>query len=214
MQAAEEERHKSWSDMPLREVRDARGRHAALSAELQAHIDAGDAPVGRPATLRQEVGRLETYLARARDRLRRIDVTILRAALRGIDFATGRLFKSIETIAGIAGCHRNSVVAALRRLELHGFIARVRRTVRTPNEGQFAPQREQTSNAYYFDHRAKMAQRTWARYWQILIAKLRRTGAAPVALRAHPDAEAPVPKDPGLRADLERLGALIPHAST
>ena len=42
-------------------------------------------------------------------------------------------------------------MAAIRRLRFHGLIDWVRRSIKTGNDGEFAPQREQTSNAYYFD---------------------------------------------------------------
>ncbi len=216
LQTAEELRLQGWKDLPAREIRAARDRRDMLAAELDGFAAAGNAPIGRPATIRQEMGRLDALLARARDRLRRVDLDVLAGLLHWLDFKTGRLFPSMETIASAAGCHRNSVIGALRRLSANGLISWVRRSIATDNVGQFAPQREQTSNAYYFEHRQRMAPRVWQRYCQILAAKVRRLGARPASVPAEAPSEVamPVPSDPGLRAALSRLGALIPNAST
>jgi len=173
-------------------------------------MQAGDAPIGRPAALRMALAELDDVLAGFEKRLRRIDVTILEALIKHVDFATGRLFPAIETIAAKAGCHRNSVIAGLRRLKAKGFIDWVRRTVRTGNEGEFGPQLEQTSNAYYFDHRQGMAARTWARFTQILVTRLRRLGAIPPGVGGGtPDVACP-----SLRAALESFGLSVANAST
>ncbi|MBB4152874.1 DNA-binding transcriptional regulator YhcF (GntR family) [Sphingomonas jinjuensis] len=206
IQAAEELYREQWRDMPLREIREARAQRAALADELEGLVAGGAAPIGRPATLRQAIARLDAFLDRARARLRRTDLTVLRGLLRHLEFATGRLFPSIETIAAEAGCHRNSVVAALRRLKAHGFVAWVRRSIATGNDGAFAPQREQTSNAYYFDHQRRMASRTFQRFKQLLVAKLRRLGRVPATVR--PDGPR-TPADPGLVDVLSRLGEAI-----
>jgi len=204
IQAAKEWRLQLWHDYPLAEVRAARERHASLSAELDAYAAGAPAEAGRPAAARIELGEIARYLTAADNRLRRMDVTVLEALLRTLDFATGRLFPSIDAIAASAGCHRNTVVAALRRLRDHGFIAWVRRTIRTGNDNQFAPQREQTSNAYYFDHRARMAGRVFQRYCQILVTKLRRLGAV---LKVIADRGQREVQDPALRQALTALGA-------
>ena len=214
LSAAREHYHKGWGDCPAVEARAAREAHQALSAELDAlQADPAAAPVGRPATVRQEIERLGEIIRRAADRLRRIDITILEAIIRHVDFATGKMFPSIERIADLAGCHRNSVVNALRRLKTHGFIDWVRRTVRTGNEGEFAPQLEQTSNAYFFDHRRMMSARTFARYTQILAAKLRRLGFVPPGITHAPDGTAII-ATPALAAAIESFGVSIDNAST
>jgi Helix-turn-helix domain len=193
-----------WREYPLAQIREARQRHAALSAELDQYVAGAEAAPGRPALVRQELGKVSSYLQAAEGRLRRIDITVLDALLQTVDFATGRLFPAIESIAERAGCHRNSVIAALQRLRDHGFIAWVRRTVKTANEGEFAPQREQTSNAYYFEHRAKMAGRVFQRYCQLLVVKLRRLGGVP---RVIADRGPQEPENPALRQALAALGA-------
>lgn len=209
LQAADEFYNQEWRELPAAAVREARARRDAMAAEMAGY--AVSAPVGRPATLRQEIARIDAFLGRARQRLRRVDLTVLKALLKRLDFATGKLFPCLDTIAGDAGCHRNAAIAALRRLKAHGFIAWVRRSIATGNQGQFAPQREQTSNAYFFEHRARMPRRVWLRFQQLLTAKLRRLGAIPAALRP---GEPPTPKDTPLRAALASLGALVTNAST
>ena len=206
VQAAEELYQQLWRKYPLPEVREARSRHAAISAELDRYAAGEPAPVGRPAILRRELEQLTGYLKEADNRLRRVDVTVLKALLHPLDFATGRLYQAIGTIASRAGCHRNSAIAALRRLREHGFIAWVRRTIRTGNDHEFAPQREQTSNAYYFDHRRKMAGRVFQRYWQLVVARLRKLGAIPQGVAEPPPREV---RDPELRALLARAEAAV-----
>lgn len=156
--------------------------------------------------MRRELGTLTGYLKDAADRLRRTDLTVLEALLKNIDFATGRLFPSIDWIAGEAGCHRNSVIAGLRRLRDHGFIGWVRRSIRTANEGEFAPQREQTSNAYEFAPRGKMSKRVFQRFWTRVIAKLRKLGALPASISADGPREI---QDPALREALTSLEATV-----
>ena len=182
VQSAKEQRRQDWKELPNRKVREVREQRDALAAELAMLVAGGQAPIGRPATLRHEIERLDATIVRADDRLTRIDVTVLEALLAKIDFATGALFPSYDTIAAWAVCSRNAAIDAMKRLKNRGFVDWVRRSVRTNNEGEFAPQREQTSNAYYFDHRRGMAPRTWQRYMQILVAKLRRLGAVPAAV--------------------------------
>lgn len=213
LKTAKELRHQLWKDLPNDLVREAREQHAAYTAEFEQLRAQEIPPTGRLATIRMELGRLAPLLERARLRLRRVDLTVLDALLEKLDFRTGMLCPSIETIAEAAACHRNSVVGALQRLKAHGLIDWVRRTVRTDNEGEFGPQLEQTSNAYHFDHRRQMEPRVWQRYWQILISKLRRLGAIAktIAAAVRP---APVVQDKQLADTLKRLEALVPNAST
>lgn len=206
IQAAKEWYQQLWREYPLAEIRAARARHAALSAELDAFTAGGASPIGRPALVRRELGEVTGYLKAAENRLRRIDVTVLEALLHTLDFATGRLDQAIETIAGRAGCHRNSVIAALRRLRAHGFVAWVRRTVKTGNDSEFAPQREQTSNAYHFEHRSRMPKGLFQRYVQILTSKLKRLGKSP---QQQPPAAPREVQDPEYRAALESYGASL-----
>ncbi len=209
--AAEEHFRQGRKETPAARIREVRAMRAALAAEL----DGGGLPAGRPASIRLELAKLDEILERGSLLLQRTDVTVLRALLKHLDFKTGRLFPAIVKIAEQAGCHRNSVVAALRRLKHHGFIDWVRRSTRTGNEGEFAPQREQTSNAYFFDHRRRMAPRTWSRFAQLLTARLRRLGNAAVRALAPGD---PPPiagiQSSELREALARVDAKLANANT
>ena len=214
LETAEELYHQQWREMPAVEIRAARKQRATIAAELQEHVGRGEAPMGHPAALRQQLAALDELLERATLRLRRVDLTVLRALIKRLDFATGKLFPSIETIAADAGCHRNSVVAALRRLKSHGFFDWVRRSIKTGNDGEFAPQRAQTSNGYRFDHRRMMAPRTWQRFWQRFVIRLRRLGKVPATLQRQAAPEPASPDVDSLREAIHRLGLTVKNAST
>lgn len=211
IKTAKEQRRIDWERLPNRRLREIREQRHTLAAELAVLIAQGHAPIGRPATIRHEIERLDTAIARADVRLTRIDITVLDALLERIDHATGALFPSYETIAEWAVCSRNAAIEAIARLKARGFIDWVRRSIRTNNEGEFAPQREQTSNAYYFDHRRSMERGTWQRYMQILVAKLRRLGAVPAALA--PDTPREVQYAP-LREALASAASSFANVST
>jgi hypothetical protein len=104
VQVAREFYQQLWSEFPLADIREARRRYAELSAELDRYAAGEAAPIGRPAVVRTELGKVTGYLRTAGDRLRRTDVDVLEALVHFLDFATGRLFPAIETIADRAGC--------------------------------------------------------------------------------------------------------------
>ncbi len=213
IQTAREHRGQFWRENPPSKIREARYRRDLIVAELKRIEGGGAAPIGYAATLRIELKAHEETLAKAETALRRIDVTILQALIEHIDFATGRLFPSLETIAAAATCHRNSVIDALKRLKANGFVTWVRRSISTQNEGEFAPQREQTSNAYYFEHRQRMAIRTWQRFTQLLTAKLRRLGKVPREVRPLEPVGPPSKEVQALRDAVASLGASLSNAS-
>ena len=219
IEAADELRRQLWQEFPRREVRQRRQEYAAMTAELDRlmGMSPADVPIGRPATLRIEIAKHEEWLGRADNRLRRIDIDVLRALLSFWDFATGKLMPRHDTIADRAGVHENSVIEALKRLRTHGLVDWVRRTTRTGNHGEFGPQLEQTSNAYFFDHRRKMASRTWQTYWKRLCAKLRRFGSPrPPGSPTGPKlalVEVDAPLSPTMAA-IASLGASISNATT
>lgn len=64
-----------------------------------------------------------------------------------VDFRSGRLDPSIDTIMRMLRRSRGAVVSALKALRDHGFLDWMRRYVHTGNEGR-GPQVQQTSNAY------------------------------------------------------------------
>lgn len=73
---------------------------------------------------------------------------VLRQMLRLVDYATGRLEPSINTLAELCRINRSTVVAALQRLRHAGFLAWIRRFAPTDQVGARGPQVEQASNAY------------------------------------------------------------------
>lgn len=208
LETAEEKRVEEWKLIPHAMRRAARANRDCLSAEL-ASYENKEAPIGRLATLRIEIAKIEVLLERARLAIRRIDITILGALIRRVDFASGMLFPAIDTIAADAGCHRNSVIGALRRLRHHGFIAWVRRSIKTDKVGEFGPQREQTSNAYYFDHRAGMDARTWQRFVQRLTVRVKRLAKALPQLVARDERRTPADDPYGLHAAIAALGDAV-----
>jgi len=135
-----------------------------------------------------------------------------------IDFKTGRLDPALDTIARIAGLVRATVIRALARLREHGFINWVRRSRPTENAGTFGPQREQITNAYYFNlaglpgkvrqrFRDLLARRALKR---INRAQSRTTTPAPPQLPAPPSITV---ADPAMAALLARVGVLVDNAS-
>ena len=98
-------------------------------------------------------------------------IRVLKTLLyRALDFKTGRLEPTIEWLAQAAGLARPTVVRALARLKAHGFLDWVRRSRKTGADGEFGPQRAQTSNAYFFDF-ARMNRRVLMRLEALLRAK-------------------------------------------
>ncbi len=218
IETAEQLRVEQWRKFPLQAVRAATAERSAAAAELAALAarSPAEVPVDRPAALRQRIKQLDAMLEAADRRLRRIDVTVLKALLSFLDFRTGRLMPAIATIADRAGCHANTVKAALARLKSNGFIDWVRRTIRTGNEGEFAPQLEQTSNGYFFDNRRRMARGVWSRFLQILTAKMRRIGRMSHGIAPPPQPDPDTPPAPGSMAEaIASLGAaLLANART
>lgn len=64
-----------------------------------------------------------------------------------VDFRTGRLEPSIDTLMVKLRRSRDAIVRALKNLRAHGFLDWLRRYQPTGNEGR-GPQVQQTSNAY------------------------------------------------------------------
>lgn len=140
--------------------------------------------------------------------LRVLEVLLGRRGVVAVDFKTGRLEPAIDTIARAARMSRTTVIRALARLKALGILGWVRRTQKTGNDGLFGPQREQISNAYWFDLSGAPA-RFLRRFRDLLSRKqLRRTDAPP----APPPAKA-TPADPALADMLRRLGDAVDNAS-
>lgn len=130
-----------------------------------------------------------------------------------IDFRTGRCDPAIDTIAAAVNLARITVVRALAKLKAKGFISWVRRSRKTGNDGTFAPQREQTSNAYFFDF-AEMPKNVRQRLRDLVEA--RRRGRAAKAASAAPAVQAApaAPQSPLLREALRALETKVVGAST
>jgi len=64
-----------------------------------------------------------------------------------VDYRTGRLEPSLDTLMAKLHRSRDAIVRALKALRTHGFIDWLRRYVPTGNEGR-GPRYQQTSNAY------------------------------------------------------------------
>ena len=65
-----------------------------------------------------------------------------------VDYRTGRLDPSLDTMMRRLRRSRDAIVRALKALRDHGFVDWLRRFVPTDNEGNKGPQVRQTSNAY------------------------------------------------------------------
>ncbi len=147
-------------------------------------------------------------------------LTVFEALLRrALDFKTGRSEPALLTIMRWTGFAKATVVRALARLRAHGFLDWVRRSRATGNAKEYGPQREQTSNAYFFDP-GGMA-RNVAQRFRDLLARRRRTRAedspAGPQAKAGGPAAAPsgsMPHDSTLADALARIGANIQSASS
>lgn len=76
-----------------------------------------------------------------------VAIEILELFVNLVEFRTGRLDPSLETIMRMIRRSRDAVVRALQALRRYGFLDWLRRYVPTGNEGR-GPQVRQTSNAY------------------------------------------------------------------
>lgn len=65
-----------------------------------------------------------------------------------VDYNTGRLEPSLDTMMRHLRRSRDAIVRGLQALKDHGFVNWLRRFVSTDNEGNKGPQVRQTSNAY------------------------------------------------------------------
>lgn len=76
-----------------------------------------------------------------------VALEVLRELLRLVDYKTGRLDPSLETLMRRCRRSKDAVVRALANLRRHGFLDWLRRYRPTDNDG-FGPQVVQTTNAY------------------------------------------------------------------
>lgn len=140
---------------------------------------------------------------READRLQDGDRRILLSLLKLIDFKTGRLDPSYQELADRAGCHRATAIEACKRFAKWLGLRWVRRTVASDTVGMAGPQREQISNAFWFDI-CSAPRRVWHTFRAALKRKvIKRHGRTPKHLIAPPKPEA----DPSLLAVLDALEA-------
>jgi hypothetical protein len=76
-----------------------------------------------------------------------VAIELLELLVHMVDFRTGRLDPSIETMMRRLKRSKDAIVRAMKNLRRHGFIDWLRRYEPTGNEGR-GPQLRQTSNAY------------------------------------------------------------------
>lgn len=135
------------------------------------------------------------------DRLQDGDRRILLSFLKLIDFKTGQLDPSYQELADRAGCHRATAIEACKRFAKWLGLRWVRRTVVAETVGMAGPQREQISNAFFFDL-SLAPKRVWATFKAALRRKvIKRRGKAPEGMQAAPRVD-----DPVLVAALNSLG--------
>jgi hypothetical protein len=147
------------------------------------HRDGGRATYTRATVdeLAREIRAIEARLEEAAMRLRMGDEHVLAAYLDDYNPATGELFTAQVTIATELGLCLSRVNQALQRLRHHGYLDWVRRSRATEREGLPGWQRKQASNGYFFDWKKSMPPRTWSRFWQLVVAGLKKVGKAAIA---------------------------------
>lgn len=218
VQTAQELSALHYKRFPRKQLFTLKAGHGALTAEIERLMGMSPAerPVGRLATVRQELAAIDAELAEAELRLRPVDVNVLRAILSFMCGKTGRMFPSGEEIAARAICCVKGVWRSLARLRHHGFIDRIRRSRKKADcDGQFGPQREQTSHAYFLNHRRTMAKRIYQRFIQLREMRWKRLGKnTPAPAPAAPEVPKAVLRGNSPMADaLHRLGIALANAS-
>jgi hypothetical protein len=131
-----------------------------------------------------------------------------------VDFRTGRLEPSLDTLMRMLKRSRDAIARALKALRAHGFLDWLRRYVPTGNAGR-GPQVKQTSNAYRLSLPAR-ALRLLGRYGQAApepedFSQARQSRAAEIEAhrKSLPLSERPLfdLEDGPLARALARLGA-------
>jgi hypothetical protein len=146
-------------------------------------------------------------------------ITVLEALLgrRGvvaIDFKSGRLDPALTTLEKITGYARGTIVRALAKLREHGFLDWVRRSRKTGNDREFGPQREQTSNAYFFSL-SRLPKAVLRRFLDLVAARRAKAAAraatAPTATQGPPPPRKPA--NPELASTLQAMADHFTSAS-
>ena len=138
------------------------------------------------------------------------------------EFKTGRIDPAISQLMKETGYVRQTIVDALARLERHGFIGWVRRTIRISDPIPGGPIRQQTNNSYFVDE-ARIASRA-GRNVRDRFRQLLARAKARMVLRAKQRPAAAPPPTPspasrpaastGLAAALAALGAAVDRGSS
>lgn len=151
-------------------------------------------------------------------------IVVLEAVLRHHwhEFRTGRIDPALSQLQRATGYVRQTIVDALARLERHGFLGWVRRTIRISDPMPGGPVRQQTNNAYFVDE-ARLASRA-GRNVRDRFRQLLSRAKARIALREKQRQTVPPPTPPrpprrsaettGLAAALAALGAAVDRGSS
>ncbi|MCP9308710.1 helix-turn-helix domain-containing protein [Zymomonas mobilis] len=101
-------------------------------------------------------------------------VRLLKMLFRMVDFKTGRLEPTLDTICDRVGYARATVVKLLRQLQDLGFIRWIRRSIKIKADGK-GPRRKQTSNAYGF-----LSPKAWPELARQVFERVMRRRHAPI----------------------------------
>ncbi|TQL14927.1 hypothetical protein FBY58_1857 [Zymomonas mobilis] len=101
-------------------------------------------------------------------------VRLLKMLFRMVDFKTGRLEPTLDTICDRVGYARATVVKLLRQLQDLGFIRWIRRSIKIKADGK-GPRRKQTSNAYGF-----LSPKAWPELARQVFERVMRRRNAPI----------------------------------
>nr|ADC33931.1 hypothetical protein ZZM4_0166 [Zymomonas mobilis subsp. mobilis ZM4 = ATCC 31821] len=101
-------------------------------------------------------------------------VRLLKMLFRMVDFKTGRLEPTLDTICDSVGYARATVVKLLRQLQDLGFIRWIRRSIKIKADGK-GPRRKQTSNAYGF-----LSPKAWPELARQVFERVMRRRNAPI----------------------------------
>ncbi|WP_261906772.1 cyclic nucleotide-binding domain-containing protein [Zymomonas mobilis] len=102
-------------------------------------------------------------------------VRLLKMLFRMVDFKTGRLEPTLDTICEWAGYSRATVVRLLKQLQENNFIRWIRRSIKVKTDGA-GPRRKQTSNAYGF-----LSPKAWPDLARQVFERVMRRRNAPVS---------------------------------
>ncbi|WP_156357692.1 hypothetical protein [Sphingomonas sp. Leaf62] len=150
-------------------------------------------------------------------------INLLSVILRGHwhEFQSGKIDPAISQLMKATGYVRQTVMDCKERLERHGFIGWVRRTIRISDPVPGGPIRQQTNNSYFVDEAriASRAGRNVRDRFRQLLARVK----ARMVLRAKQRPTAPPPPTPSpaprpaacgsLAAALADLGACFDRGS-